>query len=83
MFAHYKVGVHVNDIHGRIKPTDVLIMCSAHKMEFKGTLNVVSMQGGHSLTGMALADHVTKSGLDIRSPNTRLRRLRETNLAVT
>ena len=52
-------------------------------MEFKGTLNVVSMQGGHSLMGMALADHVTKSGLDIRSPNTRLRRLREPNLAVT
>ena len=52
-------------------------------MEFKGTLNVVSMQGGHSLMGMALAGHVTKSGLDIRSPNTRLRRLRETNLAVT
>ena len=23
MFAHYKVGVHVNDIHGRIKPTDI------------------------------------------------------------
>ena len=52
-------------------------------MEFKDTLNVVSMQGGHSLTGTALADHVTKSGLDIRSPNTRLRRLREPNLAVT
>ena len=52
-------------------------------MEFTGTLNVVNMQGGHSLTDMALADHVTKSGLDIRSPNMRLRRLREPNLAVT
>ena len=52
-------------------------------MEFKDTLNVVSMQGGHSLMGTALTDHVTKSGLDIRSPNTRLRRLRVPNLAVT
>ena len=36
MFAHYKVGVHVNDIHGQIKPTNILIISRGHPSGIKG-----------------------------------------------
>ena len=37
-----KGGVHFNDIHGQIKPTDILIMCVHISESQKGNINFSS-----------------------------------------